>query len=106
MANLFTEKACKIIKKIPKGRVATYGQLATLSGNPRNSRMIARILHTYSRKMNLPWHRVINSQGKISLSPGEGFEIQKSLLQDEDVVFNNDKIDLDKHQWRPRKIPK
>lgn len=105
MANSFTENARRIIKKIPKGKVATYGQIATLAGNPRNARMVSRILHTYSDKDKLPWHRVINSQGKISLLPNQGYEIQKSLLKKEKITFDtNDSIDFKKFQWQPNKI--
>lgn len=92
----------KIIKKVPKGKVATYGQIAALSGNPRNARMIAGILHRYSEKENLPWHRIINSQGKISLGLNDGYKIQKSLLESEGIVFKDKKIDLNKFQWSPR----
>ena len=105
MAPSFTEKTRKIIKKIPKGKVTTYGQIAALAGNPKASRMIAGILHRYSEKDNLPWYRVVNSQGKISLKPGDGFEVQKSLLVNENIKFDeNETIDLNRYQWQPRKI--
>ncbi|WP_430541093.1 MGMT family protein [Sporosarcina thermotolerans] len=62
----FTERAVKIIKEIPAGRVMTYGQVASAAGNPRGARQISRILHSMSAKYELPWHRIINAQGGIS----------------------------------------
>lgn len=97
----FSQKVKDIIKKIPKGKVATYGQIATYSGNPRASRQVAWILHSSSKKDNLPWHRVINSKGLISLPHNGGYEIQKELLKKEGIVFGrNDKIDFNRYLWR------
>jgi len=92
----------EILKQIPRGKVATYGQIAAFAGNPRAARQVVRILHACSAKDKLPWHRVINSQGKISLKPGFGYEVQKRLLAKEKIEFDlYDRIDLDKHQWSP-----
>lgn len=99
----FTEKAITIIKKIPRGKVATYGQIAALAGNPLGARQVVRVLHSSSDKHNLPWQRVINSQGRIALPPGEGYETQRRLLRREGVKFRGDKIDLDEYQWIPRR---
>ena len=100
----FTEKAIKIIKRIPRGTVATYGQIAALAGNPLGARQVVRVLHSSSDKHNLPWQRVINSQGKIALPRGKGYETQKRLLLREGVKFSRSGvIDLDKYQWSPRK---
>ena len=102
MADTFHQKAVKIIKKIPRGKVATYGQIALLAGNPRASRMVVRVLYSVKEE-NLPWHRLINREGKISLREGQGYEEQESLLKSEGVVFNSDgSIDLKKYQWSPR----
>lgn len=98
----FHQKAVEIMKNIPRGRVATYGHIATLAGSPRAARQVVRALHSSSRKEKLPWHRVINSKGKIGLKPGEGYELQKQLLQDEGVIFReNDSVDLEKYLWSP-----
>ncbi len=100
MATEFTEAVIALLKKIPKGKVATYGQIATLAGSPRAARQVVRILHSSSKKHNLPWHRVINSQGKISLLPNQGFEIQKALLIKEKVKFSlSGTINLKKFLW-------
>jgi len=96
----FTQNALAIIKKIPEGRVLTYGQAAVLSGKPKGARQISRLLHSMSGKYDLPWHRVVNSKGKISLGPSRGYELQKALLESEGVKFSkNDIIDLKTYLW-------
>jgi methylated-DNA-protein-cysteine methyltransferase-like protein len=96
----FTQRVKDIIKKIPRGKVATYGQIAALAGNPRATRLVVWILNSSSRKDKLPWHRVINSKGQISLKPNYGYEIQKELLRKEGVKFDeNEKIDFDRYLW-------
>lgn len=102
MAHPFTEKVKKLIKRTPRGKVATYGQIAALAGSPAGARQVSRILHSCSRKDNLPWHRIVNRKGKISLEPGNGFEIQMQLLIEEGVVFDgNGIIDFDRFLWKP-----
>ena len=101
-ADSFSERIKKLIKRIPYGKVATYGQIASLAGNQRGARQVVRILHTCSQKENLPWHRVINARGAISLRPGYGYEEQYSLLALEGVVFNpKGLIDLKRFLWQP-----
>jgi len=80
----------EIIRGIPQGRVLTYGLVAAMAGNPRAARQVARILHSSSRKHGLPWHRVINSRGTISLPRGNGYEEQKEMLLSEGIVFRHD----------------
>lgn len=100
MNSSFSQRVKDIIKKIPSGKVATYGQIATYAGNPRASRQVAWILHSSSQKDNLPWHRVINSKGRISLPHNGGYETQKGLLEKEGIVFgSNDKINFDLYLW-------
>ena len=96
----FTDTIKKMIKRIPKGKVATYGQIAALAGSPRAARQVVRILHSSSRTDRLPWHRVINSKGGISLKPGNGYELQKSLLENEGIEFGiNDVVDFKRFLW-------
>ena len=91
-----------IIKRIPRGKVATYGQIAALAGNPRGARAVIWILHSSSGKEKLPWHRVINGKGQISLKPGQGYEEQRVMLESEGVDFTlYETIDLGKYQWKP-----
>jgi methylated-DNA-protein-cysteine methyltransferase-like protein len=100
--NLFYERVVKIIRSIPDGKIATYGQIADYAGNPRAAREVAYILHSSSDKERLPWHRVINSKGGISLKPGRGYELQKKMLEDEGVVFDDeDRVDLVRFRWQP-----
>ena len=102
MGTDFHQRVVTIIKKIPKGKVAIYGQIAALAGNPRAARQVVRILHSSSRKEQLPWHRVINRQGRISLKLGSGYEIQKALLKEEGVAFGiSDNIDFERYFWSP-----
>ncbi len=99
----FTQKAKRLIKQIPRGKVATYGQVAALAGSPLGARQVVRVLHSSSRKDNLPWHRIINSSGKISLPPGGGYEEQKALLLAEGIIFRtDDSIDLSHYLWQPK----
>ena len=96
------ERIINFIKKVPRGAVATYGQIAALSGNPTAARQVVRILHSCSSKYRLPWHRIINSKGKISLPRGHGYESQQSLLEKEGILFGKgDLIDLRTFQWNP-----
>jgi len=102
MVTSFTLKVKKAIKDIPEGNVATYGLIAAYCGNPGAARQVARILHSSSKKDNLPWYRVVNRKGQISLAPARGFELQKKMLQREGVVFGkDDTIDLDEYLWHP-----
>jgi methylated-DNA-protein-cysteine methyltransferase-like protein len=101
----FTKRVCSIITAIPRGCVATYGQIAALAGNPRSARQVAWILHSSSERYRLPWHRVIGGGGTISLPRGRGYEEQKSLLLGEGVSFNaEDRIDIRHYGWRPGKV--
>jgi len=72
-----------------------------MAGNRRAARQVARILHSSSRKEHLPWHRVINREGRISLARQQGYEDQKELLENEGIIFDvSDKIDLNIFLWQ------
>jgi methylated-DNA-protein-cysteine methyltransferase-like protein len=102
MTKSFYQRAIEIIKRIPKGKVATYGQIAAYAGSNRAARQVAYILHSSSRKENLFWYRVVNSKGGISLKPGSGYEVQKKLLEKEGIIFKeNNCIDLKRFLWLP-----
>lgn len=95
----FRERVLAVIRRIPHGRVATYGQVAALAGAPRAARQVGWILHR-SGEDDLPWHRVINSQGRISLPPYGGHDLQRALLLEEAVEFDhNDRVDLQRFGW-------
>jgi methylated-DNA-protein-cysteine methyltransferase-like protein len=102
----FEERIKDRIKAVPHGRVATYAQIAALAGNPRGARQVARVLHSCSGPAALPWHRIINSRGWISLKRGRGFEEQKRLLVGEGVkVGRGGRIDLDAYRWQTGSVP-
>jgi methylated-DNA-protein-cysteine methyltransferase-like protein len=102
----FTRRVIDTIRAIPKGTVATYGQVAALAGNRRAARQVSRILHSSSRKHELPWHRVVNREGRISLPLGRGGDRQRTLLEAEGVRFDAaGRIDMNTHQWRPQPSP-
>lgn len=103
--HLFTEKVVEVIRSIPDGRVATYGQIARLAGNSRGARQVSRILHSMSRKYQLPWHRVVNAKGEIVIAAPDIAEEQKFLLDEEGVEFVRDgKVDLATYQWHPADV--
>ncbi|SEO57087.1 methylated-DNA-protein-cysteine methyltransferase related protein [Amphibacillus marinus] len=91
--NPFTEKVIELIQTIPSGTVRSYGDIAKEAGNPRGARQVARILHSSSKKYNLPWHRVVNAQHQVSLPAGEARDTQILRLRQEGVnVTNGGKI--------------
>lgn len=103
----FSEKVKEIIRSIPKGKVASYGQIAAYAGNPLGAKQVAYVLHASSKKDKLPWQRVINSKGRISLPVGDGYETQKRLLRREGVKFGQDDvIDFEIYHWNPIRVVK
>jgi len=99
----FFKNVIKLVLSIPKGKVATYGQIGQLAGKKHGARGVSFILHSSSRKYKLPWQRVINASGGISFDPkSSNFRRQINLLKKEGIVFSqNYKVDLKLYQWRP-----
>ncbi len=98
----FTRQVKRVLRSIPRGRVATYGQIAALAGREGAARGVAWILHSSSSSAGLPWHRVIGAAGRISLPPGRGFREQKALLEAEGVrVGRGGRIDLKRFRYEP-----
>ena len=93
------EKIYEVVKSIPEGRVATYGQVALLAGNPRWARVVGYALHVNPEPGIIPCHRVVNREGKVA--PGFAFGgegVQRQLLESEGIVFETDgRIDLEKY---------
>jgi methylated-DNA-protein-cysteine methyltransferase-like protein len=97
------ERIWRSVRRIPKGMVATYGGIANASGLPRQARLVGYALHNLPLNFGVPWHRVINSQGKISLPKNGGHhERQRRLLEGEGIVFLKDRIDLKRYEWPAR----
>ena len=93
------EKIYEVVKSIPKGKVATYGQVALLAGNPRWARVVGYALHVNPEPGIIPCHRVMNREGKVAPSFAFGGEsVQRQLLESEGIVFESDgRIDLGKY---------
>ena len=98
------EKIYAAVKRIPRGRVATYGQIAEIAGLPRQARMVGYALNALPESRSLPWHRVINAKGEVSPRSEPGFErVQRALLEREGVEFDErDQVSLARFRWQPR----
>jgi methylated-DNA-protein-cysteine methyltransferase-like protein len=91
-----------VVAVIPEGRVSSYGKIADLAGLPGRSRYVSRALKQAPAHLNLPWHRVINSQGKIAFPENTpAFIEQMQLLRSENIEVNRGKIKLSNYEWRP-----
>jgi len=91
----------KVVSEIPSGHVLTYGEVARLAGLPSAARRVSQALRRAPRRMELPWHRVINSQGKISFpEDSSGWKRQKDKLENEGVIFLKGKVNLDQFGYR------
>jgi methylated-DNA-protein-cysteine methyltransferase related protein len=91
-----------VIRRIPRGWVATYGQVATMAGLPRRARLVGRLLQRLDPAVKIPWHRVVNARGEISysLSRNGGDALQRRLLEKEGLEFDADgRLDLDRCRW-------
>lgn len=97
------EKIYEVVRNIPKGKVATYGQVALLAGNPRWARVVGYALHKNPAFGSIPCHRVVNREGKTAESFAfGGGDIQRQMLEQEGIVFEKDGcIDLSKYIWKP-----
>ena len=93
-----------VVARIPRGRVATYGQVAALAGLPRHARLVGYALNVLRDDSGLPWHRVVNAQGQVSpRAGGLGYDqIQTQLLTREGVRFQDGFIALARYRWQPR----
>jgi len=100
----FKEQVINLIKQIPRGRVATYGQIAALAGSPRAALMVGRILRYSSGTEQLPWQRVVNSKGRISIvNMDYPAELQAKLLEKDGVsvqeINRTFSVDLSRYLW-------
>lgn len=101
MNNLFKNNVYKICSAIPKGKVATYGQIAKLAGKPKASRAVGVFMKNNPDAPIVPCHRVVASDGSLTGYSGAGGIIQKKkMLIEEGVVFKNNKVDVAVSQWK------
>jgi methylated-DNA-protein-cysteine methyltransferase-like protein len=90
----------RTIAAIPRGRVASYGEIASRAGLARRARLVGRVLGAYPQR-KLPWQRVLRSDGRIAFAPGsKGFRLQRTLLIEEGVVVHNGRVDLKRFGWQ------
>lgn len=96
------KKIYEVVRCIPEGRVATYGQVATLAGNPRWARVVGYALHNNPAPGIIPCHRVVNRDGKVAEAFAfGGGKTQRELLEKEGIVFSADgTVDLKKYIWK------
>ena len=102
MASETYEKIYRAVRRIPRGRVATYGQIAELAGLEGHARQVGYALNVLPSRSKLPWHRVINAKGEISRrSGGDSHELQRHMLEHEGVEFDRTgRVDLARYRWR------
>ncbi len=88
--------------QIPPGKVASYGQIADLAGLPGRARMVGKALGYAPKDLQVPWYRVLRSDGRIAFPAGsEHAQLQTGLLQEENVVVLNNRVKLKEYQWQP-----
>ena len=94
-----------VVRKVPRGRVATYGQIAEVAGLEGHARQVGYALHNLPAKSSVPWHRVVNAKGEISArSGGDSHELQRLLLEAEGVEFDaKGRMDLKRYRWEVAK---
>ena len=102
MASETYERIYRAVRRIPRGRVATYGQIAELAGLEGHARQVGYALNVLPSRSKLPWHRVINAKGEISRrSGGDSHELQRHMLEHEGVEFDRTgRVDLARYRWR------
>ncbi len=92
----------KTVLVIPKGKVASYGQVADLAGLPGRARLVGKALGLAPKELKLPWYRVLRSSGQLAFEKGsKNAEKQKGLLQQEEVVVLNNRVQLKQFGWQP-----
>lgn len=96
----FKDKVYELTKQIPRGKVATYGQLAALAGSPQAARAVGMCMKTNPNAPIVPCHRVVSSNGSLTgYSAGEGVLTKKQMLLEEGVHFRGERVDLQTSQW-------
>lgn len=104
----FDRAVYRLVKRIPRGRVAIYGQIAALLGAPRAARAVGYAMKRCPQGGDVPWHRVLNARGGISLRANvSGMLTQRILLEREGLSLRNGRVDLKRYRWAgPRRLPR
>lgn len=106
MKPTFRERVYAVTKKIPRGKVATYGQLAHMAGSPGAARAVGMCMKQNPNAPIIPCHRVVASNGALTgYSAKEGIKTKKEMLLEEDVAFIHDRVNLSISQWKPAHFP-
>jgi methylated-DNA-protein-cysteine methyltransferase-like protein len=103
------EQLYAVVRRIPAGRVATYGQVAALAGIPGHARQVGYALHSLPDASDVPWQRVINAKGEVSPRSEGGWAegYQRHLLEEEGVEFDGaGRVDLGRFRWEPGAVPR
>jgi len=90
----FADRVYELTRRIPRGKVMTYGQLAKLAGNPKAARAVGLLMKQNPDAPNTPCHRVVAADGSLTGYSGGGVSVKESMLKDEGVIFNGEKVDL------------
>ena len=98
------KKIYAVVRRVPRGRVATYGQIAAVAGLRGHARQVGYALNALPTGSSVPWHRVINAQGKVSARSDPAYvTIQQKLLEAEGIEIGvGDRISLGRYRWKPR----
>jgi methylated-DNA-protein-cysteine methyltransferase-like protein len=96
------EQVWQWIAAVPRGKVASYGQIAALAGKPRHARHVGSVLRKLPAGTRLPWHRILLGNGALAFAPGsQAWRRQQSLLADEGIPLLQGRVHMPTHQWRP-----
>jgi methylated-DNA-protein-cysteine methyltransferase related protein len=97
------ERILDAVRRIPRGRVCTYGGVAEVAGLPRRARLVGTVLRQTPASRGLPWYRVVNAGGRISFPVGsDAYARQRHKLEAEGIVFAGGRVDLRRYGWPPR----
>ncbi len=89
------------VSRVPRGKVATYGQIARLAGFPRNARQVGAVLKQLPEDSNVPWHRIVNASGRVSRRNGQAQHLQRVLLEGEGIEFSDSgRLSFARYLWR------
>jgi methylated-DNA-protein-cysteine methyltransferase-like protein len=96
------ERIRAVVREIPYGRVASYGQVAEIAGVPRGARQVGYALRTLPARSDVPWHRVLTASGRLAFPPGSHpFRRQRKLLAEEDVPVIGGRVNMREYRWTP-----